>query len=180
MFARLDRRWRDARTLEDLAGLTALWLEGGLRRHPNGYNQPDEETRDLIPALAAANRAGYLTDNSQPGCDEPGYDGARWQQRAAIEGWVADRALLHRLERAARNAGLLVSTDGGPIAVTRRDGRPYTAFGARMSRRQISHAWRGLHPAAVGALADATHLTIVDPEWGPHTRLWDALNAATR
>ncbi|ASR39866.1 hypothetical protein BAY61_31770 (plasmid) [Prauserella marina] len=61
-------RWYAARSLTDLGQLTAAWLEGELESQP-GYvpgNGPDEETNELVPILAAVNRAGYLTMCSQP------------------------------------------------------------------------------------------------------------------
>jgi hypothetical protein len=61
--------WRAARTLPDLGNATADWLEGKTASQP-GYapgHGPDTETTGLIPGLAAANRAGFVTRQSQPG-----------------------------------------------------------------------------------------------------------------
>jgi hypothetical protein len=53
---------------EDLGGLMARWLEGRTSYEP-GYLAagPDAETASLVPVLAQLNRAGYVTDFSQPG-----------------------------------------------------------------------------------------------------------------
>jgi hypothetical protein len=56
--------WRTARTLADLGKLTARWLEGEITTTPSHLGPPDSETTDLIPTLAAANRAGFVTDQS--------------------------------------------------------------------------------------------------------------------
>jgi len=96
-----SERWGTARTLTDLGELTAQWLEGKIGSVPGTMPGcgPDEETAELIPVLAACNRAGFVTVVSQPG-EEPalGYDGQIWTQRAALEGF-ADTATLEALRR---------------------------------------------------------------------------------
>ena len=73
---RTDRkRWASARTPADVGELTAQWLEGRIASQP-GYAPgcgPDPETADLTGVLAACNRAGFITDTSQPGESGPGY-----------------------------------------------------------------------------------------------------------
>jgi hypothetical protein len=102
------RRWQAACTLAELGELTALWLEGRLASQP-GYQPnhgPNEETRDLVPVLAELNRAGWLTDVSQPGWGPgAGYDGATWCQRAGLGGF-AEPDLADRISAAATAAGL--------------------------------------------------------------------------
>ena len=105
-----DRRaWEAARTLADLGELTAQWLEGAIASQP-AYTPgcgPDPETAPLIPVLACCNRAGYVTNGSQPGEAGTGYDGAWWEQRAAVEGF-ASPAVAERIWEAAEPAGLTV------------------------------------------------------------------------
>lgn len=115
-------RWRAARTLADLGELTARWLEGTIASIPTvmpGYG-PDEETADLIPVLAACNRAGYVTTDSQPG-EKPGrgHDGRLWTQRAAVQGFAG----------AATVAALRACTAGTPLIVL--PGRPASQYGLR-------------------------------------------------
>ncbi len=142
--SRSDRRcWRSAQTVADLGALMALWLEGDLRSWP-GYMPgcgPDEETAHLVPSLAALNRAGFLTIASQPGEAGVGHDGSWWEQRAAVEGFVSDRTLYHRLLDAAEAADLTVAVhdaqagvDDPAITVTTVDGEPYTAFASWLCR----------------------------------------------
>lgn len=181
---RADRqRWGAARTLAGLGELTALWLEGGIASQP-GYAPncgPAEETHALVQVLAAANRAGFVTDASQPGdCWQ------NWDQRAAVEGFAAPGAA-GRLREAAGASGLLVRVQaasrwrngyGQAVAVTRCSGRDVTRFGVQLSRRQIrdGHLGYGVcHPDAVRALRAAFRVTLIDPEWGRNDLLWPVL-----
>ncbi|MGW2048597.1 DUF6919 domain-containing protein [Streptomyces sp. NPDC001858] len=177
------RRWAAARTLADLGGLMALWLEGELSLWPGytpGYG-PDEETADLVPVLARANRAGFVTDQSQPGCDSPGHDGRRWEQRAAVSGLVGDDRLLFALARVAEACQLtfLVRTatdsDRPAVTVTKVDGEPYTAFGAPLTGRDLRRLWQGVSAAAIDEIGAAWQVTLADPHYGPSNRLWTAL-----
>lgn len=183
-------RWQEARTVVDLADLTALWLEGEIGSQPGyaaGYG-PDPETLDLIPVLADANRAGYLTHQSQPG--EPpgiGYDGETWAQRAAVCGY-ASADLAARLHAAATEAGLIVHVyapsrrrrrgERHGTTVTTRAGQPYTGFGQRLPRHLIQFLYGDCHPDAVAAIQAAHQVTVIDPEWGRDDRLWPVLAAA--
>ncbi|RKN40783.1 DUF6919 domain-containing protein [Streptomyces hoynatensis] len=178
MFRRIDRRWKAARTLADLGTLTADWLEGSLPGgHPGGYDRPDPETLPLIPTLAAANRARFVTDVSQPGWDGIGYDGHRWEQRAAVDGYIAAGPLLDRIVAAASAAGLLVEVDGRSIPVTRSQGQTKTAFGAQPPVSYVRHCWPR---AAVPPILAAHRLLIADRRFGPHDRLWRVLDEAVR
>ncbi|MGX1266881.1 DUF6919 domain-containing protein [Streptomyces phaeoluteigriseus] len=98
--------WQSARTLEDMAVLTADWLRGLLIYHPNGHHRgPDPETLPLADVLAAANLAGILTDQSQPG-ELAAFRGRPWRQRAFVTAFVADPALARALCARAAEAGL--------------------------------------------------------------------------
>lgn len=188
---RQDRAlWRAAATLDELGELTAQWLEGSLASQP-GYLAncgPDEETTELVPTLAAANRAGWLTDSSQPGWGPGlGYDSAVWCQRAAVEGYAAPE-LAGQVAAAAKAAGLLVVThprasrfprlrDG--VAVTTRAGRPVTGFGHRRTYRSLAFQYAECSDTAVAAVCEAVQLTVIDPDWGPRDRLWAVLDQIT-
>ncbi|MFJ9521790.1 DUF6919 domain-containing protein [Kitasatospora sp. NPDC101801] len=113
IMSRADRRaWRSAATLADLGELTAQWLEGTRASWPGyvpGYG-PDSETTDtpgLVRALALANRAGYVTNASQPGEHGPDQGQDWWAQRTAVSGFVADPQALHTLRLVAESYGLL-------------------------------------------------------------------------
>lgn len=180
--------WKKAQSVAELGSLMADWLEGRIRTAPLivGDDGPDDETRHLIPILAACNRAGFVTTCSQPGHPpERGHDGRMWRQRAAVEGWVADRRLLDRLRAGAKRAGIDVIAhqpgvkwhDG--IPVTDADREPYTWF-ARTDghRKQIAYEWGGVGGRAVRELRKSTYLTLIDPVWGRDNRLWPVLQQA--
>jgi hypothetical protein len=187
---RLAPQWADARTLDDLGRLTALWLEGAILTQPGYSGRPDTETATLTPTLAAANRAGYVTYSSQPGFDGTGYDGARWQQRPAVEGLVGDEPAAVRLVVAAEAAGFQVVAQAASrwrcrqataVTVTRSGllpsvWLPRTGFGVQLSRRELAFMFEGCGRDAVRAAQAAWQVTLIDPRWGPGGRLWDLLD----
>jgi hypothetical protein len=179
-----------ARSLADLGELTALWLEGKIMSQP-GYCDPDPdeewgpfpETRALVPVLAAANRAGFLTSTSQPGGSVPG-----WTQRAAVSGF-ADNATLARLGAAfAEHPEIYAIITRAPrfltrhrtaSPVTRCGTRDCTSFGARLSQRFIRDSRTGYGECgreAVRAVCDAWQVTLIDTSWGREpSPLWTVL-----
>ncbi|MFI9801970.1 DUF6919 domain-containing protein [Streptomyces sp. NPDC052302] len=185
---RQDRWWKTAATLADLGALMALWLEGELPSWP-GYApgcSPDEETRALIPTLAAANRAGYVTITSQPGVDpEVGFDGLIWQQKAAVEGFVRDPGLLRDLVDAAYEAGLdvevadTVDTGERGITVTLRGDEPHTGFGGYLNGAQLRGMWPGIGSGALDDVFRSVRITLAAPEYGAAAgvRVWQVLES---
>ncbi|MGP9023208.1 DUF6919 domain-containing protein (plasmid) [Streptomyces sp. BR1] len=174
--SRADRRaWKSAKTVADLGELMAQWLEGTLASWP-GYQPnygPDEETLHLVPTLVALNRAGFLTVGSQPGERGTGADGMWWEQKAAVEGFVTDRALYYRLLDAARVFRMEVTvhdpatnTREEQIIVTTRDGEPYTGFGGTLDVDDLITMWPVIGKDAFGDVASAVFLTIAAPEFG--------------
>jgi hypothetical protein len=190
---RSDReQWASARTLADLGELTARWLEGDLASQPAYYGPSDIEDPALVPLLAQLNRAGFVTNGSQAGESGLGYDGAHYEQRAAVEGF-ASPVMAARLMLAANEAGMIVVARdpaslprwryrlGWSVTVTRVNGRHYTRFGVQLPRRHIRdrHIGYGICGRdAVDALCGAWQVTLIDPEWGRPTLLWDVLAAA--
>lgn len=176
--------WRDARSIADLGQAMVLWLEGSIPSWPGyaaGYG-PDEETKHLIPTLVALNRAGFVTTNSQPGFDGRGFDGARWRQRAWVEGIIDCRGpLLDRLVQAGEQAGMTVVRGrraSRPVVLTDRNGEPAAAIGSRYPRNQLAREWHGVGRHAMRALRDhGTHIALVDPVWGRDDQLWPLLHS---
>jgi hypothetical protein len=180
-------RWAAAWTLRELGELTALWLEGRLASQP-GYMPncgPDEETTPLAAVLAHANRAGFVTESSQPGeGEEVGYDGAVWTQRAAVEGRIEPSHAAGLID-AARASGLVVIThrvgrrftrrSSTSIDVTRRNGRTMTWFGRQLFRGDLETLYPECNQLAFAQLVGAVQLAIAAPEYGPHDRLWQVL-----
>lgn len=178
-----SRRWAAAQSLPDLANLMALWCEGELSMWPGHPAPADPETSPLTHTLAAANRAGFLTDQSQPGSDSLGYDGLRWQQRAAVSGWIADEQLLTQIRHAGEAAGLLVLIShprliphGQGAICTIRDGRPYTRFGGHLPAHALLHLWPSISRQALDQVVDAWQVCLIDPDIGRNDRLWPLLN----
>lgn len=178
--------WRDARSIADLGQAMALWMEG---RGPDwpGYFGPfgqEEENgaRHLIPTLAAANRAGFVTTGSQPAYDGIGSDGSHWRQRAHVDGVVHKHSpLLGRLTALeGQGFGVFRGWPKQAIAVTDRDGEPQTGFGGfRLGRDHAAREWHGIGRHALRELKEqGVRLHIVDPTWGRDDRLWPALARA--
>lgn len=187
------RAWQSARNLADLGELTAQWLEGRIGQQPGYLDGPAGETLPLVPVLARLNRAGFVTTGSQPASTEsPGYDGAIWRQRAAVEGFAGGYVTADIIW-AAHEAGLRVIIHP-PWAlprwryrytraevVTTRGGQPHTRSGVQLPRRHIRSGITGYgicHRDAVSALCEAAQVTVIDPEWGRPGLLWDVLGAA--
>lgn len=192
MRRRERKLWQAARTLSDLGELTAQWLEGGLRSQP-GYMPncgPDPETTELIPVLARLNRAGYVTNGSQPGVEGVGFTGGWARQRAAVEGFTS-ATHASQIETIAERAGLIVlctpapqpkrglarlRSDRGPqVTVSEVDGTPYTGFGGMGYSDLELHA-EELNDEAFGTLLASWNVTVADPEWGRNDLLWPTLD----
>lgn len=182
------RRWRAPQSVTELGHPMALWLERGIRSWP-GYAPnwgPDEETAHLVPTLAALCRRGFVTTFSQPGLATTGFDGRWWQQRASVEGYIADQALHDQLLAAADDAEfLVVATNPGtlrqqaPVTVTTRDGEPVTWAGHYLDHPNLRVEWPHISPAAYRDVARAASVAIIAPEYGPAgERLWPALETA--
>jgi hypothetical protein len=176
--------WRGARTLSDLGELTARWLEGSVGSVPGtvpGYG-PDEETGPLVPVLAVANRAGFVTNFSQPGEDDSG-----WIQRAAVYGF-ASAATFRAITAAAADADLIITAaraNGANwstrIVVTVDNGRENTWVGDAWSHGEIQDCYGGCcDPVAVEALCQAWQITLIDPQWASNDHLWAVLRTLGR
>jgi hypothetical protein len=189
--SRTDRQaWQSARTLADLGELTAQWLEGRIASVPGYCGAPAEETVPLIPVLARLNRAGFVTD-----CSQPGQTGDGWEQRAAVQGYAAQDVALRIIGAVAADPELVtISCPPSMVprwrygyrdamTVTRARGRHFTGFGVRIPRRHIRDGWIGhgmCSREAVKALCEAWQVTVIDPEWGRPDLLWQVLERAIR
>ncbi|MDK1473630.1 hypothetical protein QNO07_09380 [Streptomyces sp. 549] len=171
----VQQEWKDARTLHDLGQLMARWLEGRIRWCP-GYcgDRIDAETLPLVRHLAAYNRSGWLTVDSQPG-DTSG----QWRQRAAVQGY-APAPVADRIARTAQQAGLLVSL-GQPLDATTRNGRTVAWYGEPLPDRDLRAQWGKVGAGAYDELRRARHITVAAPEFGPAgNRMWPLLTDALR
>lgn len=177
----MDRIWRDARSIGDLGGAMAGWLEGRIASQPGCSAGPDDETLPLVPVLARLNRRGYVTTMSQPAVMTFGYD-RPWEQRACVEGWISCRnPLLGPFIRQARAAGLIVSAYGpgrsvGPrrgMTVSRCGDEIRTGAGGRQRRTGLP--WIGREARRELALHGVA-LAVIDPVWGRDSALWPVLD----
>jgi hypothetical protein len=180
-----DLDWPTARTVADLGELTARFLLGGYPESPTHVGPPDPETASIRDRLVLVNRAGLVTEGSQPGViDEYG------SSRAFVDGFCS-LAVCDTVEQACTRAGL--------VALVRRPRRPrvpaawprcrYPAIpvGVDPAGRTcttvggfIPTSWlTSFYPrAARTARLAAWDVTVFDPEWGRADLLWTTLTGA--
>ncbi len=170
-----DDPWSDAKTIEELAELTAQWLEGRVEGHPSGYDLPDQETELIRAPLIAMNRTGYFTDHSQPGVAEGWGD-----QRANVSGYC-NQGLASRLVDAGTFSDLIVlahppgSDASAPIPVTRSPEGPHTIANNYWSDGMT---WPTLSSDAQEAIRQAWYVEVLDATWGRNNLLWPTIVAA--
>lgn len=175
--------WQEASTLADLGELTAQWLEGRITHLPAYYAPaPAPETTELIPRLAAYNRACYVTTTSQPGVPF----GGEWTQRAYVEGF-ADEATVDAIEGAFLGTRLVALTtppgrgNAIKVPVTMIAGaEPCTWLGEVAHPRSIVDEYLEDAPRAIPTLLDSWQVEVFDPEWGRNDLLWARLDMALR
>lgn len=180
--------WRAARTLTDLAELTAQWIEGTIPWQPAYCGTTDIDTPRMAEVLAQVNRAGFMTVQSQEAADGPGFDGAHWRQRAAVYGYATEE-ITDRICQQAPAGFHVIAYDpadlarwrnywGNAVTITWRDGEDYTEFGGHVCRRSICDphtGWGLLDRAAQLAVCRAWQLTVIDLQAGRQDLLWDFL-----
>jgi hypothetical protein len=177
-----DRAWAAARSLGELGELVAQWLEGRLSSVPTqvGEGGPDLETKALIGTLAAFNRAGFVTEHSQPA--EPPQGGSA--QRACVHGFCAkETAETIAAACLATDLVCLVYLPGGGegpyVPVTIDKGRAFTWGAMPVEPEHVAYTWgRTCSPEAVATLIDAWQVCVIDPIWGRNDVLWSTLETA--
>jgi hypothetical protein len=173
--------WRNCTTLEGACELTARWLEGSLSYVP-GYAAPQYagENGPLSQALAAINRLGFLTDDSQPGKDVAGGHG----QRAFVTGRCSEQS-------AGIISAVLVGTDlvvlafppgesgSGQICVTLEGDREFTWLGGSGGPSYAHETYTDwTNDILAKSLAECWELQIFDPVWGRNSQLVPLLQKA--
>jgi hypothetical protein len=170
---RSARPWSEATTILEVGELMARWLNGELRACPTYYGKPDPETLKspgLLSALKTANRAGFITAQSQPGSDGLGFDGQRWEQRAAVC-LFCPKPQVGALTSRMRGAGVNIVTGQTGQRVTRRAGLDYIPF-------HPYPAWELdlLNHDTVKLIdTETVPMVLVDPIDGRNDVLWPAL-----
>lgn len=187
------QQWRAARTVPELATLTARWLSGDLDGHcsyPGPCDDLDDHLDpDLRPALIALNQAGVLTVQSQGGYVGPSYDGtSHVEQTAFVQAVAADAATRDWLTASLVRDGLEVTAwepaaEYGPIEygvdwfpVTEVDGQPYTWAG-RVDEDFADELFPGAPWDAADAVAAAYPVLIRDLVKGRNALWRDILQA---
>lgn len=159
--------WRRAATLEEMGALVVRWLEGRDRVLPWHVGPPDPETAEIRGQLRVLNQRALVTTDSQPGLVN-----VRGMQRAWVRLLAYPDAARH-LVMSAEGAGLIaicagvrqLPTDPVPITIassgrviTSDRGAPEKLFLKGQSKVVASRAWS---------------VTIIDPEWGRKSLLWE-------
>jgi hypothetical protein len=130
------------------------------------------------------NRAGLLTNDSQEGFTGLGYGDSYWRQHAAVTGfcdlatfgWL-DRALSSRYERIGHLGVADRDDDTGAVALTTRDDKPHTSYGAHLSEDTVRELYDGAGRQAVDDVCNGWQVTIYDPIPGGNV-LWPVLRQA--
>ena len=145
---RRDRqRWASARTLADLGELTSAWCRGEIGQTPGHCGGPCPETLPYLTVLAAANRAGFVTEDSQAA-------GPEWT--ADVYGFCAS-GVASRLRSVTEGTALTFATAPGDY------------------RRETLHWYIRSCPDAADSLRAARFIVITDPRRGHNDALWPAL-----
>jgi hypothetical protein len=169
---RLEDRgaWRQATTLLAAGELTARWLEGDSEFQPATFTASfDAETAPIAVELAALNRNGLFTKESQPGLQSAGL-----AQRQYVTGFCSAEIAAELLALSTRSELVTVAhapaeSSNAAIPVTVDGGEVVTVLGSSenpVTEDQIQD-WAGEtndHLALL--LADSWYVEILDPAWG--------------
>lgn len=184
-FGRLlaDRQvWRQATTIPAAGELTARWLEGASQYQPGTFSPGiDAETEAIAPKLAALNRSGLFTKESQPGLRERGL-----AQRAYVTGFCLPESAGALLDLSARTELVTVGhapgeTSRASIPVTLLDAEIVTVLGSSegpVEAEQLTDWSLETNESLALVLAESWYVEIFDPVWGRNDLLFDAVLGA--
>lgn len=168
--------WENARTLADLGGLTALFLEGK-GDHPLWNGGIDEETSGLVPFLSRYNRRGFITTLSQPGSPETN----EYRQRAFVEGFATMEVVLS-IYRLCLCTDLIVMLSGPKqytdfqIPVTANLHTVSGVSGSCGASYKIDELMDYVeYEPLKGELGKVWSIAVIDPCWGRNDYLWPML-----
>lgn len=181
-FGRLlaDRQvWRQAATIAAAGELTARWLEGESQYQPGTFTPGiDAETETIAGRLAALNRNGLFTKESQPGLRE-----GSTVQRAYVTGFCTPEAAGLLLDLSSRSELVTVGHAPGEmsrasIPVTRQDAEIVTVLGTSESPIEADELndWSTeANESLALVLAESWYVEVFDPVWGRNGVLFDAV-----
>jgi hypothetical protein len=169
---RLEDRgaWRQATTLAGAGELTARWLEGQSEFQPATFTaRYDAETAPIAVELAALNRNGLFTKESQPGLQSAGVS-----QRQYVTAFCSAETAAELLALSTRTELVTVAhapgeSSNAAIPVTLDSGEVVTVLGSSenpVTEDQIQD-WAGeTNDNLALLLADSWYVEILDPAWG--------------
>jgi hypothetical protein len=184
---RLEDRgaWRQAITLPAAGELTARWLEGHSEYQAGTFTASyDAETAPIAAGLAALNRDGLFTRESQPGLRSAGL-----AQRQYVTGFCSADVAAELLALSTRSELVTVAHAPGEassaaIPVTLDGGEVVTVLGSSenpVTEEQIQDWADETNETLALLLADSWYVEILDPLWGRDDVLLPAvLDALTR
>jgi hypothetical protein len=169
---RLEDRgvWRQATTLAAAGELTARWLEGDSEFQPATFTASyDDETAPIAVALAAVNRNGLFTKESQPGLLSSAV-----AQRQYVTGFCSADTAAELLALSTRSELVTVAHAPGEsstaaIPVTLDGGEVVTVLGSSenpVTEEQIQDWASETNDSLALLLADCWYVEILDPVWG--------------
>lgn len=171
-------RWSGIRTFRQFGAATAEWLDGKTAYMPTyAVDRPDLETAAIAEDLAAINRHGFVTHESQPGIP-PDDNGSA--QRAYVTGYC-DEATAAKVCAGLRDSELVViqlaprAVGDVSVAVTLDEGEEFSWLGRGDSVEAASIYLERAGESLAALVRDAWELQIFDPSWGRNDRLLPAL-----
>jgi hypothetical protein len=181
---RLEDRevWRQAITLEAAGELTARWLEGHSEYQAATFTATyDAETAAIAPGLAALNRSGVFTKESQPGLRSAGV-----AQRQYVTGFCSADVAAELLALSTRSELVAVvhapgESSSAAIPVTVDGGEVVTVLGSSenpVTEEQIQDWADETNETLALLLADSWYVEILDPSWGRDNVLLPAVLGA--
>ncbi|QDG65200.1 hypothetical protein NIBR502772_02345 [Pseudarthrobacter sp. NIBRBAC000502772] len=174
--------WRQATTLEAAGELTARWLEGHSEYQAATFTvRYDAETEPIATELAALNRNGLFTKESQPGLRT-----GSSAQRQYVTGFCSAEAAVELLALSTRSELVTVAHAPGEassaaIPVTLDGGEVVTVLGSSetpVQEEQIQDWAEETNETLALLLADSWYVEILDPVWGRNDLLLPAVLAA--
>lgn len=166
------RAWRDAATISEIFELSARFIESRSPYFPGyGGDTVDYEAKDLVPYIAAFNRAGFLATVSQPGVDDPD-----WKQRAFVDGFALE-PVAKRIARVSLYTELhiVVSPPDYPVGshtpATLRGFMPH-GWSRFTTFDELEFLEEACGEAAHQELKSAWGVSIVDLKWGRNDFFW--------
>jgi hypothetical protein len=178
-------QWQQASSFQELCELMACFIEGTCKYRPGyGGETLDEESEPLIDYLAALNRAGFLTD-----CSQPGLDAGPSKQRAFVTGFASEAVAAH-IEKLSVTTDLYVavsrpsSINGCLMPVTIDVFKACTWAGDTAIDDEkgyfieLEHFEADCGPLAFQKLRQACYLSVIDLCWGRKDYLWNELAKA--